>query len=179
MASYQLHGSLVLGSLLVSYWLAGSLTWRFAVLSVFCLLSMEFAMFLFFSWSERQLHRQRSEFEDRMKRLSYVDARAQALAALEGGSYGVEQRSASLEIQGLPPSLAEVFGRYSSVQSASGDLLQLGPVEGDFVEVGRTSDDERMVVRISDERLFEDAGEVHIGTDPPYPSIYHWLALNA
>jgi hypothetical protein len=113
--------------------------------------------------------------------MTYEQARLRASELLATPHYRGTKRTSPLVAEGLPKSVAELFEEYEEIVDADGDILRLGGMSREFVQFGTLHDGGfRIVSRRTDGAIFFLAsGETPKEEAPDYPSIQHFLVINA
>lgn len=135
------------------------------------------------SYRVKRIQRENAEFEQRLAALSLRDAREQALARLQEllldpkSTHATQTPDNRLHC----PSVVEVFGKIGSVITSSGCILELGEVRNGYTVAGTREHGELLLVRNADEALIvaESFPPTTKEEVDAYPSIYHWIVLNA
>jgi hypothetical protein len=179
--TFQLHATALIASASIAYLSARGSPVKTGVVFVVCFGLIEGIVTGLIRRRLRTLRREGIEFRRSLEDVSLEEARVKALARLASlpGSKAIPASGASIPDE-LPPSVREVFALYRRISLPTGELLELGTSQAGCVCVGRGLDGVWLVVRNSDEALFElDVLQEYREAEPAdYPSIFHWIVIN-
>ena len=176
--SLQIHLSIVLAAVIVARLSTRNSLLTTGLVFITCLLLLEGIVMGFIKKRLKRIQAEGLAFRFSVESLSLDEAREKALEAIAASVNCKGSSSDSSVVIEAPNTVKDIFSRYKRITFPAGDLLELGLREEGFIHVGRTYDDAELVVRMSDQGLFESEGHSLPSTDeqPDYPSLLHWIA---
>ena len=175
----QLHLSLVLAAAVIAHVSSRSTWLAFGVVFVISFGMIEGAVMFFIKKRLRTILQEKEEFQRSLHAMTLDEARSQSLSAIASSIHCKPVVQSNPDpTKELPTTVSDIFSRYARIVFPAGDLLDLGSRAGGFIDVGRTYDGARLLVRETDQGLFESESQDFPTPEavPDYPSVFHWIA---